>query len=232
VNVKGVQKTSLIDFPGTISTVLFSGGCNFRCKYCYNPDLACDNSDLPIISNKGVLDTLTKRKALIDGVVLSGGEPLMRKDLKSFITKIKDLGLKIKLDTNGFYPNKLKKILEANLIDYLAIDIKTSPEKYPALTGCKDLDLKKLAETIKLAKTLKIPYELRTTCIPGFVTEEDIESIKKFVKKADRYYLQQYINQNTLDKDFVNLRPYPQEVLYRFRDQVLTFSEKCEIRGI
>jgi len=232
VNIKGLQKTSLIDYPETICSVLFFGGCNLRCKYCYNPELACNSKELENITEEDVLSFLKKRKKLISGVTLSGGEPLLNSSIKDFILKIKSFGLKIKLDTNGFYPKLLNNLLNDNLIDYLAIDVKTSPEKYVQLTGVKDLSIEKLKETIEIAKNKGLNFELRTTCIPQYITMQDLQSIKNFTGDVKKYYLQQFINEHTLDKEFLKINPYPKEIIYEFRKYVLTFAKICEIRGL
>lgn len=232
MNIKGLHKTSLIDFPNVICSVLFSGGCNLRCKYCYNPELACDNSDLDVLSNEEILDFLKQRKGLIEGITLSGGEPLLRNEIFEFLQEVKKLNLKVKLDTNGFFPDILQKLLQNKLIDYLAIDIKTSPEKYEELTECPGLNVNKLSETINIAKKSQVDFELRTTCIPDYITMEDLKSIKKFVGNVKKYYLQQFINEHTLNNDFLNVAPYEQEILCQFRDYIRTFAQECEVRGI
>jgi len=134
MNIRGIYKTSLIDFPGKISTVLFSGGCNMRCRFCHNPDLACNWQDLELSSNEEALDIISRRKKVIDGVTISGGEPTLSKNIDSFIRQIKSLGLAVKLDSNGLKPDVISRLIGQNLVDYVAVDIKTSPEKYRSLT--------------------------------------------------------------------------------------------------
>jgi len=231
MNIRGIQKTSLIDFPQVISTVLFTGGCNLRCLYCHNASLACNDCNLQQYSNHEVLEFLQKRKHLIGGVVITGGEPTLAKGIVTFLEKVKETGLKVKLDTNGFQPKVLKKLLSQQLIDYVAIDIKTSPEKYPVLTKTK-LPFDLIMESIALLKEHHITFELRTTCVPGFVTIEDLQSIKERVGTVKYYYLQQFHNQHTLDESLHTVKPYPKDILYSFQQFVKTFATFCEIRGI
>ena len=135
MNIRGIYKTSLLDFPGRICTVLFSGGCNLRCGFCHNPDLARNSSELPHYSNEEALSFIAKRKKLIDGVTLSGGEPTLAAGLELICGEIQSMGLEVKLDTNGFNPRVLASLLDQKLVDFVAIDIKTSPQKYPRVTG-------------------------------------------------------------------------------------------------
>jgi Pyruvate-formate lyase-activating enzyme len=174
---------------------------------------------------------LQKRKHLIGGVVITGGEPTLAKGIVAFLEKVKEIGLKVKLDTNGFQPQVLKKLVSQKLVDYVAIDIKTSPEKYPVLTKTK-LPFDGILESIALLKDYNTTFELRTTCVPGFVTMEDFHSIKEYVGRVAYYYLQQFHNQHTLDQTLRTLKPYPNDVLYTFQQFVKTFATCCEIRGI
>jgi pyruvate formate lyase activating enzyme len=178
-----------------------------------------------------VLEFIQKRKHLIGGVVITGGEPTLAKGIIPFLGKLKETGLKVKLDTNGFQPHVLKKLLLQKLVDYVAIDIKTSPEKYPVLTKAK-LPFNLIIDSIELLKEHQISFELRTTCVPGFVTIEDFHSIKERVGNVMYYYLQQFHNQHTLDESLHTVKPYPKDVLFSFQQFVKTFATFCEIRGI
>ncbi len=231
MEIKGIHKTSLVDFPGRISTILFAGGCNLNCRYCYNPELVNNSNSLKSESLEDILTFLKKRHGLIDGVVISGGEPTLHKDIKDLINTIKDVPLLVKIDTNGLNPKIIKELLENNIVDYIAIDIKTSPEKYSSLTR-KRVDFSRIKSTIEIAKESGIDYELRTTCIPDFVTSEDLQKIKDQVGQVKKYYLQQFVNEITIDTSFKELDPYPVSVLKEFREFVKTFSEICEIRGV
>lgn len=230
MNVKGIQKTSLIDFPGVISSVLFTGGCNLRCGYCYN-ELLTDDTSLDSHTEESVFSFLKKRKGLIDGVVISGGEPTLQKDLKPFIIKVRELGFRVKIDTNGMNPDVIRDILSESLVDYIAMDIKTSAPKYEELCG-KGADYSRILETLEVMKKSGIDYELRTTCVPDFVTFEDLKMIASDIKKVKRYYLQQFVNESTIDKNLSARIPYEKETLAGFRSYMSDYAEICEIRGI
>ena len=232
MNIRGIYKTSLIDFPGKISTVLFSGGCNLQCRFCHNPDLAGNWEDLDLSSNEEALDLLKKRKKIVDGVTISGGEPTLSRNIDSFIEKIKELQLAVKLDSNGLQPHVLERLIKKNLLDYAAIDIKTSPEKYRFVTN-SDADFNRIIESIYIVRTSGIDYEARTTCIPAFVTMEDLASIRDSIGPLKKYYLQQFQRDvRLLDRSWEVIEPYPPETLRLFREFILTFADRCEIRGI
>ncbi len=231
MNIRGIHKTSLIDFPGKICSVIFTGGCNLRCGYCHNPDLACNCRDLPLSSNEEVLGFISKRKNLIDGVTITGGEPTLSRNLDSFLERVKREGLSVKLDSNGLKPDVLERLLARGLVDYAAIDIKTSPEKYSRMTGA-EVDFNLIIESVDVIRRGGIDYEARTTCVPGFVTRDDLESIGKSIGRVRNYYLQQFQHETPLlDHSLVAVDPYPEETLLRFREAVLAFADRCEIRG-
>lgn len=231
MNIKGIHKTSLIDFPGSISAIIFSGGCNLRCRYCHNPDLACNSCGLQGYSNDEALSFIMSRIHLIDAVVLSGGEPTLSPRIKDFTRTLKDLGLKVKLDTNGFNPDIVKNLVGEGLLDYIAMDIKTSPEKYHLLTG-NDSTFDTIIDTLDILRHSGVLYELRTTCIPEYVTMDDLFAIRDKVEHVDAYFLQQFVNTTTLDAAFHTIQPYPPETLISFRQFVSTFADTCEVRGI
>jgi pyruvate formate lyase activating enzyme len=232
MNIRGIYKTSLIDFPGKISTVLFSGGCNMRCRFCHNPDLACNWQDLELSSNEEALDLISRRKKVIDGVTISGGEPTLSKNIDSFIRQIKSLGLAVKLDSNGLKPDVISRLIEQNLVDYVAVDIKTSPEKYRSLTD-SEADFDSIVQCINILKKSGIDYEVRTTCVPGYVTLEDLAGIRDAIGRVRAYHLQQFQSDaHLLDPLWETIKPYPRETLLTFRDFVLTFADRCELRGL
>ncbi|MCL1864517.1 MAG: anaerobic ribonucleoside-triphosphate reductase activating protein [Spirochaetes bacterium] len=232
MNIRGLYKTSLVDYPEKITSTIFLGGCNLRCSYCHNPDLALNSSVLEKIEENEVLDFLKKRKSLIDGVTISGGEPTIEKGLIPFLEKVKSLKLLIKIDTNGFLPHIISTCIEKELIDYAAVDIKTSPEKYPSLTG-KNLSFDLILSTIDIIKSSKIDHEIRTTCVPGFVTVDDIKKIGESVGPVKKYYLQQFVNTNTLlNSEIEILTPYSIDYLHKLKDEAEKFSSFCSIRGI
>ena len=232
MNIRGLFKTSLVDYPGKVSAVIFTGGCNLRCGYCHNPDLALNSPALEKIEDSEVISFLEMRKGLLDGITISGGEPAMDRGLISFLEKVKPLGLSVKLDTNGFFPRVVSECIEKKLIDYAAVDVKTSPGKYPALTA-KDVSFNEVLATLEILKNSSIDYEIRTTCVPGFAEIEDIIKIGEAVVRVKKYYLQQFVNRNILlDSGIRVLSPYTSAYLHKLKIEAEKFSDFCSIRGI
>ncbi len=229
--IRGIQKTSLIDFPGKIATTLFLDSCNFRCPYCYNIDLVLGTNKLENHTEEEILEFLKSRKKFIDGVCLTGGEPCLHPDLKEFIAKIKNLGLLVKLDTNGTNPEVLKELIEEKLIDYIAMDIKAPLEKYEKVVKRK-VDLEKIQESVNIIRNSGIDYEFRTTVVPGLFNREDALAIGKWLKGSRRYFLQQFRSEKTLDEKFKGKEPYSIEQLKELAETAKPFFEKVEIRGI
>lgn len=195
--IKGLQKTTLLDFPGKVACTVFTGGCNFRCPFCHNASLVLTPNMVDTIDEKDFFDYITKRKGILDGVCITGGEPLMQKDIIPFIKKIKEIGLAVKLDTNGSYHDTLKEILSLGLVDYVAMDIKNCPDKYNITVGLnqtpQDID-----KSIDLLLEGNVPYEFRTTVVKELHTIEDIEKLAIRIKGAKRYYLQGFIDSGDL----------------------------------
>jgi len=232
MSIKGLYKTSLIDFPGRIGPVFFTGGCNLRCKFCHNPDLALDSNDLEVIPLDEAVAFMEKRSKLIDGITITGGEPTLFKELPTLLSEAKKLNLDVKLDSNGFFPEKIKELIDLNLVDYFAIDIKTSPKKYPELTQ-RDVQFSTLLSTINLLKDSNIDFEVRTTCIPEYVEMEDFKEIVNEIKFVKKYYLQQFVNSVSLiDHEWEKVEPYPIEKLIEFKEFLSDYTSICEIRGI
>lgn len=232
MNIRGLFKTSLVDYPGRVSAVIFTGGCNLRCGYCHNPELALNSPSLEKIEESDVLSFLEKRRSLLDGITVSGGEPALDSGLIPFLEKVRSLGLLIKLDTNGFFPDVISECAEKKLIDYAALDMKTSPEKYPSLTG-RPVNFKDVLSTLNILRDISIDYEIRTTCVPGYVTVDDIQKIGRAIGRVKRYYLQQFVNRNELiDSGIRELVPYPAAYLRELQSEAEKFSDFCSIRGI
>ena len=231
MNIRGLFKTSLVDFPGRISSVIFTGGCNLRCGYCHNPGLALNGPDLERIDDETVFSFLEKRKGLIDGITVSGGEPSLDPGLIPFLERVRALGLQIKLDTNGFFPEIVKDCISFGLLDYIALDVKTSPDRYTLLTG-KDVSFATVLCTLDLLRQSPVDYEIRTTCVPGFVTINDIKKIGEAAGRVKKYFLQQFVNTaELLDCSIKKLTPYPADYLNTLRDEALKFSDYCAVRG-
>ncbi|MBI4652963.1 anaerobic ribonucleoside-triphosphate reductase activating protein [Candidatus Kuenenbacteria bacterium] len=246
----GIQKISLIDYPDKICAIIFTQGCNFRCKFCYNPELVQltnNNQQLTIMEGE-IFEFLKKRKGLIDGVCVTGGEPTLHKDLPEFLAKIKKMGFLIKLDTNGTNPKMLKKLIDKKLIDYLAMDIKAPLENqkskiknqndkskfknhYKKVVGVK-VDLKKIKESVKIIKNSGIDYEFRTTIAPGLHKEEDILQIAREISPAKKYFLQQFVpSEKMIDEKYKKVKPYPIETLKKMRDKARRYVGKVEVRN-
>jgi pyruvate formate lyase activating enzyme len=226
MNIGGLEKFSLIDYPGKISAVIFTQGCNFRCPYCHNPELLSISKG--IINEESVLFFLEKRKKQLEAVVITGGEPTLQSDLIPYLTKIKQMGYLIKLDTNGSDPEIIKKITELNLVDYVAMDIKASLDKYSEVVGVK-VNKENILKSINLLIQDNIDYEFRTTITQEQLNNFDIEEIGKLLKGSKKYVLQKYIyreNKKDLPKftafddkkmiDFkIKIKPYFDEILIR-----------------
>jgi pyruvate formate lyase activating enzyme len=230
VNVKGLQKTSLIDYPGEISSVVFTGGCNLRCSYCHNIYLVNDLENTPSIPVEEIFSTLISRQKNITAIVITGGEPSSDSSIIEFVSKLKALGFKVKLDTNGFFPETIQSLAKKKLLNYVSLDIKTSPPKYEELTGNSSFD--EVISTLNILKKSDIEYEIRTTCVPGFIDVDELIEIGNCVGRVKSYYLQQFRNEITLDNAFSAFKPYSKEKLFELKDYVSTFSDYCEIRGI
>lgn len=200
----GIQKLTLIDYPGKIATTVFTVGCSFRCGFCHNPELVLpEQFPAPNEMEKEFFEHLEKRKGKLEGVCITGGEPTIQPDIVEFIRKIKEMGYAVKLDSNGTQPNILKKVIDEKLVDFIAMDIKSSPKKYLKTAGLNVKDEKMLArikESVELIMTSGIDYEFRTTVVPGIHTEKDFLEIAKWIEGAKAYYLQEYRDAEIIDK--------------------------------
>ena len=210
VKIGGVQKFSLLDFPDKISSIIFTSGCNFRCGYCHNPNLVTIVSSNSFFDETMVLDFLTKRIGKLDAVVVSGGEPTLQKDLKIFYKKVKALGFLTKLDTNGTNPNSIIELVESNLIDYIAMDIKSPIEKYSDIVCC-NVDVEKIQKSIDYIMQCNIDYEFRTTVVKSQLDISDFDKIGQLLHGAKRYYLQKFVNKTTLNPNFRLEQTYSDE---------------------
>jgi pyruvate formate lyase activating enzyme len=203
----GLQKTSLIDYPNKVASVLFTPGCNLRCPFCHNWRIVVDPKP-PFLQEAAALEILESRKKYVDAVVVTGGEPTMHKELPKFLAKLKTRGFQVKLDTNGFYPEVLEECLAS--VDYVALDVKTCLDKY-RLLGAQETS--GLVRSVEILKTGKVPYEFRTTAVPELVTREDVTCIGELVKGAKTHVLQQFVPRDTLDKRLERVKPYlPEEM--------------------
>lgn len=229
--IKGFQRVSLIDYPGKLCSIVFVGGCNFRCSYCYNIELVETPEKLKTIPEEEIINFMKKRKGLLDGVCITGGEPTIQKGLEEFAKKIKDMGFLVKVDTNGSNPEILKKLIEKKLVDYIAMDIKAPLEKYEKIIKVT-VDLEKIQESIDLIRKSYIDYEFRTTVVPKFFDEKDATVIGNWLKGSKNYYIQQFRPGKTLDVKLKNEKPYAPEKLKKFAEILKPFFDNVEVRGI
>ncbi len=225
----GLQKTTLLDYPGKLASTLFTGGCNFCCPFCHNSDLVYLREGIKEIGSSEILDFLAGRKNILDGICISGGEPLLQEGLIPFIKEVKRLGLLVKLDTNGFLYNKLKELIDLKLVDYVAMDIKNAPKKYALTAGLKEIDLEPILKSVELLKSNVVDYEFRTTIVKEFHDETDIKEIGLWLKGAKRYYLQNFRNnEHVINK---NLTSHDISTLKHFKEILEKDILHVEIRG-
>ena len=230
MKIGGIQKTSLLDYPDTISAIIWTIGCNFRCPFCYNKDLVFGR--VVTISEEEVLSFLEKRKVMLEGLVISGGEPLLQDDIVSFAEKVKKMGYLIKIDTNGMYPEMLKELIDRKLVDYIAMDVKAPKNKYDSLSGVKT-DIKKIEKSIEMIRSSLINYEFKTTFASNLLTREDIVEIAKWLKGSKRFYLQQFNNEaNLISSKLQNSKPYSKDELIDTLKDIKPYFEYCDVRGI
>ena len=228
MKIGGFQRFSLIDYPAKISAIIFTQGCNFRCPYCHNPELIDPKLFTSALDEDLIFSFLRKRVGKLDGVVITGGEPLLQHDLIEFIKKVKEMGYLIKLDTNGSYPEKLERLLD--LIDYIAMDIKAPLEKYHDVVRA-DVCTEKIMESITMILNGNIDYEFRTTVVKAFLTEDDLICIAKLIRGAKRYVLQKFVMSKILDKSFAgNAECFSEDELNTIKDKVKKYVCECIIR--
>ena len=226
--IHGIQKLTLVDYPGHPAAILFTGDCNFRCPFCQNASLVLSSSSEPLIADEEIFSFLTKRKGMLEGVVVTGGEPTLQKDLIPYLGRLKDLGYLVKLDTNGYRPDVLEKAMESGYVDYVAMDIKTSLDEYPVVAGIKNLDVSRIERSVELLKSGAVDYEFRTTVVEPLHHKENFEKIGELLKGCRRYYLQSFVDSgNIIGK---NCFPPSQEQLKNYLKTVSNYIESVSIR--
>ncbi|MBN1543888.1 anaerobic ribonucleoside-triphosphate reductase activating protein [Candidatus Woesearchaeota archaeon] len=234
VIIAGIERTSLVDWPEKICSTIFIAGCNFRCPFCHNSELVLPEKieNIEAMTENELLTALVERKRFIDGVCITGGEPLMSPDIVKLIHKMKDKGFAVKLDTNGSVPTLLKKIIDEKLVDYVAMDIKAPKERYGEATGI-NANTKLIEESIKILKESSIDHEFRTTVVKGLLAKEDIIAIGEWIKGAKAYYLQQFMStEKTLSPEYHKKQSYTPEELGEMLDAVKKNFKKTGIRGV
>lgn len=220
----GLQKTSLIDYPDRVASILFTSGCNLRCPFCHNGELVHGYAG-PFLEEDEALSILFERKIYVDSVVITGGEPTLQPDLPEFLGKLKENGFRVKLDTNGLKPDALKSCL--SFLDYIAMDVKTSPSKY-VLLGAEDIT--PVQESIGIIMSSGVDYEFRCTAVPGLVEKDIIHEIGELVNGARLFVFQQYRPEKTLDSAYGDVQPHSDEKLQGFADLMLEFVDEVRIR--
>lgn len=228
--IQGLQKLTLLDYPGKVACTIFTAGCNFRCPFCHNASLVIDTSANETIPEEEIFRFLTKRQGILDGVCISGGEPLIQDGIEEFIRQIKEMGYDVKLDTNGSFPDKLIRLVEAGLIDYVAMDIKNSQEHYGRTIGIEDYDIRDVHRSVKYLMSGKVPYEFRTTVVREFHQRSDFASIGRWIRGAREYYLQQFVDSGDLIRP--GLHGYNKEIMEQALEVVKKDVESAKLRGL
>ncbi len=227
--IKGFQKLTLLDFPGRTACTVFTGGCNFRCPFCHNALLVTDMDDAQY-SEEEVFEHLEKRKKVLDGVAVTGGEPLLQKDIERLLYEIKDTGYAVKLDTNGSFLEKLEGILQLDLVDYVAMDIKNCKEKYAQTIGLESFDLMPVEKSIALLSNSGIDYEFRTTVTADFHTPDDMENLAEWIKGAPKYFLQNFVDSGSLIDS--SCKGVSKKEMAEMLERVRRYIPDAQLRGI
>ena len=229
MKIAGLQKLTLLDFPGRTACTVFAPGCNLRCPFCHNGELVTGHGGEEI-SEESFFSFLEKRKGLLDGVAVTGGEPMLRPDVTDFLRRIKGMGYAVKLDTNGFFPEKLKTVLEEGLADYVAMDVKNSLDKYAATAGIPGLDLSPVTESIRMIMDSGKEYEFRTTAVREFHAPEDFEEIGRLIAGAEKYFIQGFIDSGGLICP--GLSPLSREEMEECLERVRKYVPAAQLRGV
>lgn len=230
VDIKGLEKFASRDFPGHISATIFTGGCNFRCPFCHNPDLVLRPGSMASVPQEEFLGFLDKRKGWLEGVCVTGGEPLMHTDLHENLSLIKKRGLLVKLDTNGSYPARLKSVLSKGLVDVVAMDVKAPLRKYHEAAGV-DVKIDKIRRSIALIRDSGLEYYFRTTLVPGLIEEGDVRRIGQELRGCRRLVLQRFSPENTLDPAYTRRRPYQDHRMREMADLLRPDIEDVILEG-
>lgn len=229
MRIHGFNKLTLLDYPGKVGCTVFLGGCNFRCPFCHNAGLVISPEHEPVVNEEEVLTVLSKRQGILEGVCITGGEPTLSKDLAVFLEKIKHLDYPVKLDTNGYQPQTLKELAKEKLIDYVAMDIKNSPQKYALTTGVLQIEMDRIEESVSYLMESSLEYEFRTTVVRELHQISDFIAIGKWLSGCARYYLQAYREtENVITPVFSG---YNKEELQKFCGLLKEWIPSVEVRG-
>lgn len=230
MRIQGLQKLTLLDFPEHVACTIFTAGCNFRCPFCHNASLVVDIPKEAVITEDGFFEFLKKRIGVLEGVCVSGGEPLLQPDIENFIRKIKELGYGVKLDTNGSFPDKLIALVEKGLVDYVAMDIKNAPEVYGITAGLDHMDMKAIEKSVAYLKEGHVPYEFRTTVVKNYHDKECFESIGKWLIGTDKYFLQKFVDSGDLIAK--HTKGCTEEEMKEFLQCVQAYIPSAQLRGM
>ncbi|MEG2297734.1 MAG: anaerobic ribonucleoside-triphosphate reductase activating protein [Clostridium sp.] len=229
MKISGLQKTTLLDYPGHVASTVFLGGCNFRCPFCHNSDLLGADAE-ELFTEESVLTFLKKRSSVLEGICITGGEPTLQPDLEAFIKKVRTLGLSVKLDTNGYRPDVLKSLCSKGLLDYVAMDIKSGKSGYSKTAGLKHMDISLIEESVDFLLRHTVPYEFRTTVVKELHSSDDFREIAPWISGCSHYYIQSYKDsENVLTAGF---SACTKEELLAFADIVSPYVEQVTLRGI
>ncbi|MBR6402175.1 MAG: anaerobic ribonucleoside-triphosphate reductase activating protein [Eubacterium sp.] len=229
MKIHGLQKMTLLDYPGKVACTVFLGGCEFRCPYCHNTELLDMNAP-ELMDDIAFLEFLKRRTGLLDGVAVTGGEPLLRNDISSLLDSIKNMGFLVKLDTNGNHPDRLQEVVEAGLVDYVAMDVKNSRERYGETIGLPGFDISRVEKSVEYLLSDQVEYEFRTTVVKQFHDESSFIDIARWIEGAQNYYIQSFVDRDTVP--FGGLEACSMEELEKFREIVRPHVKNIEIRGV
>ena len=230
MHIKGLQKLTLLDYPGHLAATVFLGGCGFRCPFCHNSALVLEPASLPDIDDASFFSLLEKRRGILDGVAITGGEPLLSPDIDAFMQRIRGMGFAVKLDTNGAHPKALRRVLEAGLVQYVAMDIKNAPSEYARTVGLPQAPMEALRESVSLLMEGKVDFEFRTTLVKGFHTPGGMAEIGRWIEGAPHYFLQGFVDSGAVLSP--GLAAFSPEEAEELRQAVLPFVPSAQLRGI
>ncbi|MCQ2427277.1 MAG: anaerobic ribonucleoside-triphosphate reductase activating protein [Clostridia bacterium] len=229
MNIQGLNKVTLLDYPGHVACTVFTGGCDYRCPFCHNSQLVLQPAFSPI-DEEEVFKLLSKRKGILDGVAITGGEPLLQKDVAQFCERVKAMGFAVKLDTNGNHPDVLKELLDRGLVDYVAMDIKNSPEKYAATVGIPGFTAENVLRSLELLRASGTDFELRTTAVKEFHDADSFRGIGEMIKGTKSYFIQNFVDSGAVIKD--GLHGFEAEELEGFAEIVRPYVGSVAVRGV
>ena len=230
MNIQGIQKLTLLDYPDHMACTVFTGGCNMRCPFCHNASLVLRPGENPAYFEEEIYAFLKKRQGVLDGVAITGGEPLLQHDLREFILRVRELGFAVKLDTNGSYPDRLEALMREGLLDYVAMDVKNSREKYAQTVGVPHFDVAPIEQSIALLRGSGVPFELRTTVVKQLHSAEDIEDMGVWLAGDHKHYLQGFIDSGDLIG--TGLGGYDKNQMQDLVNVLKAYIPRAELRGV